>query len=483
VAKPEWIRDLPVPDLPFATEPMDFAGRRVTVMGLGLFEGGVAATRYLIRAAARVTVTDKRSAGDLAESLAALKGLDFVAHLGGHLEADFTDTDCVLVNPAVHPDSPYLRLAANARVPLETEVNIVFKRCRAPIVGVTGSNGKSTTTKLVHDVLATLGRRTWLGGNIGRPLIEHLDEIASDDLAVMELSSYQLDHLARIGRGPTVGLVTNLSPNHLEWHGTMAAYAAAKRAAVAALPTDGFAVLNADDPEVRQWRAGRSCFFGLDADSPACAGLTGAFQRGEALIWRDDHGETLLPLRASEIPLRGRHNVANVLAALAVGRGLGVPDSPAADAVRRFTALPDRLELVATRDGVRYYNDSIATTPESAVCGIQSFTEPLVLIAGGYDKQQPMEAFAAAIADQVRVVVTTGATGDQIADLVEARRAGERPVVLRRPEFDAAVAAAIAAARPGDVVLLSPGCASYGQFRHYVERGQRFRQLAQHPSP
>ena len=471
--------DLPVPDLPFARDPIDFAGTRVTVMGLGSFGGGVAVTRHLVAAGAVVTVTDLRATETLTESLAALDGVAFVAHLGGHVESDFTDTDVVLVNPAVKPTSPYLRLAADAGVPLETEVNIVFKRCPAGIVGVTGSNGKSTTTKLTANILAAGARRVWLGGNIGRPLVEHLQEIASDDFVVMELSSFQLDHLRRIGRGPSVAVVTNLAPNHIAWHGSMAAYAAAKRAILAALPADGLAVLNADDEAVREWATGETSFFGLRGDAPAAEGLRGAFLRGETLIWRDARGEAVLPLRPDEIPMPGRHNVANVLAALAVGRLLGVPDTGAADAVRRFAPLPDRLERILERDGIRYYNDSIATTPESAACAIEALDGPVVLIAGGHDKHVPLETLADTIVRGVRVVVTTGAAGPLLADLVEARRRGKAPAVLRRPAFDEAVAAAVEAARPGDIVLLSPGCASYGQFHHYRERAQRFRVLVE----
>jgi len=471
--------DLPVPDLPFAPDPIDFAGKRVTVMGLGSFGGGVAVTRHLVRAGAAVTVTDLRTAEALTDSLAALEGLPFALHLGSHVESDFTDTDVVLVNPAVKPASPYLRLAADAGVLLESEVNIVFKRCPARIVGVTGSNGKSTTTKLAADILAAGSRRVWLGGNIGRPLVEHLQEIAPDDLVVMELSSFQLDHLSRIDLGPRVAVVTNLAPNHIEWHGSMAAYAAAKRAILAALPADGFAVLNADDEAVREWATGETSFFGLRDDEPAAEAQRGAFLRGETLIWRDARGEAVLPLCPDEIPMPGRHNVANVLAALAVGRLLGVPDSVMADAVRQFAPLPDRLECILERDGVRYYNDSIATTPESAVCAIEALDGPVVLIAGGHDKHVPLETLADTIARGVRVVVTTGATGPLLADLVEARRRGEAPVVFRRPAFDEAVAAAVEAAQPGDVVLLSPGCASYGQFHNYRERAQRFRALVE----
>jgi len=464
---------LPVPDLPFARDVIDFAGARVTVMGLGSFGGGVAVTRFLIRAGAHVTVTDLRAEADLADSLADLEGLAFEAHLGGHEAADFTGADVVVVNPAVPPTSPYLRQAADAGVRLESETNIVFKRSPARIVGVTGSNGKSTTTKLVSEILATGARRVWLGGNIGRPLVEHLDAITADDLVVMELSSFQLDHISRIGRGPSAAVITNLAPNHIEWHGSMPAYAAAKRAILGALPRDGFAVLNADDETVRTWADEQSSFFSLHEE----AGQRGAFLSGEHLVWRDGAEETAFPISPAEVPLPGRHNLANVLAALAVGRLMGIDDAASADAVRHFESLPDRLEIIAERGGIRYCNDSIATTPESAICGLRAFERPLVLIAGGYDKHVPLEGLAEAIVALSRVVVTTGATGDQIADLVEARRSGADPLVLRRPAFDDAVAAAVEAARPGDVVLLSPGCASYGQFRNYRERAARFRAL------
>ncbi|HTF58053.1 MAG TPA: Mur ligase family protein [Planctomycetota bacterium] len=229
------------PDVP------SLRGARATVMGLGLFGGGAGAVRFLASRGARVTVTDLRTADQLRESISALDGLPVEFHLGGHREEDFTRADLVLVNPAVPSDSPWLGLARS----LDTEMNLFFKLCRArPVVGVTGSNGKTTTTALIGEILKKGPRPVWVGGNIGAPLLERVDEIGPEDLVVLELSSFQLEHLDAIGRSPNVAVVMNLTPNHLDRHGTMGNYAAAKRVIVAHQAATDWKVLNADDPLV-----------------------------------------------------------------------------------------------------------------------------------------------------------------------------------------------------------------------------------------
>ena len=262
----------------------DLAGKRITVMGLGLLGGGVGVTRFLARQGADVTVTDLKDAETLAESVAKLDGLPVAFRLGGHVDADFTNADLVVVNPAVPDGSPFLAKAREAGVALETEINLFVKLCPATLIGVTGSNGKSTTVSLLHHLLGAGDRRAWLGGNIGRSLLEDLAAIGPDDLVVLELSSFQLDRLRATRRSPAISVVLNLSPNHLDRHGTVEAYAHAKQAILAnQRPTD-FALLNADCPAVSAWDTvgrGSALYF----STSRAIGQAAYVDRGHA-VWR-----------------------------------------------------------------------------------------------------------------------------------------------------------------------------------------------------
>ncbi|MBM4032343.1 MAG: UDP-N-acetylmuramoyl-L-alanine--D-glutamate ligase [Planctomycetes bacterium] len=446
-----------------------FAGKRVTVMGLGLFGGGVGVARFLARQGARVTATDLKDATALAESLARLDGLPVAFHLGGHVESDFTDADIVIVNPAVGDDSPYLANARAAGAQLETEINLFFKLCRAPIVGVTGSNGKSTAASLAAHLLAAGPRRTWLGGNIGRSLLEDLHAIAPDHLVVLELSSFQLERLAWTGLSPAVAIVLNLRPNHLDRHGTMANYARAKQAILLHQFPGDAALLNADCDVVSTWGslgAGRKLFFSTSRPVEC-----GAWLEREEALWRDG-GQPRHLFRRDSLVLRGQHNAANALAAAGAAVLCGVAPDAIGPRLASFKALEHRLEFVRSLDGVDYYNDSKATTPEAAIAGVEAFDEPVILIAGGYDKHLPFDGFGKAIVKRVKAAVLLGATAGQIQQAIEA--AGATPV-HRVAGLTEALLTARRLAAPGDVVLLSPACASYDMFENYEQRGSVFK--------
>jgi len=455
-----------------------FAGKRVTVMGLGLFGGGVGAARFLAKGGAQVTVTDLKPADELAESVAQLNGLPIEFHLGGHREDDFRKADLVVVSPAVPSDSPFLALARQRDVPLESEMALFFRYCRAPILGITGSSGKSTTTALTHAMLANwLGPRAWLGGNIGRSLLEDLDAIAPDHLVVLELSSFQLQDLDRLARSPHISVVTNLAPNHLDRHKDLAEYIAAKKTILRHQRHGDFAILNADDPEVATWGhglKGRTVFFSLRTplQQDACV------QNGQIVIADAEGTHIVCP--ASELRLPGQHNLANALAATAAAWLAGARQDAIAHALRTFPGLEHRLEFVAEIRGVRYFNDSKATTPEASSIALRAFDAPIVLIAGGHDKGAPFDAFAAECAQRAKHVVLIGKTAQRIASLIEANRRGDSPLLTIPSSFADAVAAAKAAAAPGDIVLLSPACASYDMFRNYEDRGNQFKSLVAH---
>jgi UDP-N-acetylmuramoylalanine--D-glutamate ligase len=440
-------------------------------MGLGLFGGGVGAARYFARRGARVTVTDLKDARTLRPSVEALAGLPVTFHLDGHVDADFTGADIVAVSPAVPPDSPYIRMAEAAGAVITSEMNLFMAECPARVLGVTGSNGKSTTTALAADMLRRAGPSR-MGGNIGKSLLDELQEISPGETVVLELSSFQLDDLGRLGISPQVAAVTNVSPNHLDRHLTMENYIAAKKNILRFQGTGGVAVLNADDPEVASWAdetPGRTVFF----STRPMAG-EGVFAEAGEIVLRLDGAEDRVCL-AGRLRLRGRHNLSNVLCAAAAARVCGATAENISEAIADFRPLPHRLEPVGRLGGVEFIDDSKATTPVASKAAIEAFDEPLVLIAGGYDKQiDPAPMIKAIRAGGVRAVMLIGQTA---AALAEAIGTGG-PAVERHDTLPAAVARAAALARPGDVVLLSTGHASWGMFTNYEERSRVFIQAA-----
>jgi len=435
---------------------MDVAGKRVTVLGLGRFGGGVGVAKWLCSQGARVTVSDMAPAEKLAESVAALAGLDITLHLGGQRPGDFTTPDLLVVSPAVPPQAEPLKLAAAAGVPRTTEINLFIARCPAAIVGITGSVGKSTTTAMLGAALAA-NLPAHVGGNIGRSLLSELGQIRPDHAVVLELSSFQLDELPEIGISPHVALVTNLLPNHLDRHGTMETYARAKKNIFRFQRPGDVLVLNAADEPTRGWAREAA--------------------PGVRVEYFDPAGE---PFDLSAV---GEHNQANAQAAWAAARQFGVTREQAAAALKTFGGLEHRLQFVAEIGGVRYFNDSKCTTPEGAIVALGSFpARSAVMIVGGYDKHVSLDALGAALAEKAKAVVTVGATAGAIASAVKAaidagRGAADRPPVIAAESFEQAMALARQAARPGDAVVLSPACASYDMFDNYERRGLRFVEL------
>jgi UDP-N-acetylmuramoylalanine--D-glutamate ligase len=441
---------------------MQWNGRRVTILGLGHFGGGVAAARWLARQGAVVTVTDLTDRATLAEPLAALDGVPIAAmHLGGHREEDFQNADLVVVNPAVRPDNRFLAVARDSGARLTSEIELFLAASPAPVIGVTGSNGKSTTASMTASILAADGRQVWLGGNIGGSLLADLDRIGPDDWVVLELSSFQLRHL-EIGRlagnalradvpsaakQARLAVVTNCRPNHLDWHGTYENYVAAKqRILVGQAPSD-LAVL------------GRT-LFGDDA-------------------WRRLVKGRLLPLwpEAKIPPLRvpGDHNRTNAACAATAAAAVGC----SGDAIRRglesFAGLPDRLEPLGTIDGRRFYNDSASTTPDSAIAALAALKGPIRLMAGGSDKGIDLAPLADAIVAKACGATFYGATAEVLRRHVAARAAGFP--CSKHETLDEAFDWCWSQSRSGDCIVLSPGCASRDQFQNYRRRGDRFKRL------
>ncbi len=445
--------------LPLTRDLPPLEGRRVTVMGLGLFGGGLGVTRFLVRSGAKVTVTDAKSEGELRESVEQLRSLPVTLKLGGHDERDFRDADLVIVNPAVPESNPYLKLARA----LETEMNLFFKLCRAKtILGITGSNGKTTTTTLVGEILKKHPRRSWVGGNIGISLLESLPEIAPDHIVALELSSFQLENLGTLDRSPNVGVVLNISPNHLDRHGTMENYIAAKRQIVTHAETR---ILNWDDPVVRGFASAGTRYFSLK-EAPAA----GAWAHNERI---DVDGRSL-DVRRRKLP--GWFNLAN-MAAAAVATAAPTPwsgwQAACEDVFNTFPGVEHRLEFVTEKGGVKFYNDSKATDAEATIAALDTLPGPFVLLLGGFDKKTPWETLARAVAEKpVRAVVLMGQTAPAIEAAL--RAAPRVPEIHRAASLDEAVRVL---ARPGEIVLLSPACASWDQYRNFTERGLKFKAL------
>jgi len=450
-----------------------FKGKKITVMGLGLFGGGVGAVKYLVSQGAEVTVTDLKSAEELSASLKRLDDLPVKFKLGKHDEEDFVNVDMLVVSPAVPDDSKFLEIAFKNSIRIDSELSIFFRLCPAPIIGITGSNGKSTTTSLLGEMLKESGIKTWVGGNIGISLLENLKEIKPDDVVVLEISSFQLEYLARIEASPHISIVTNIAPNHLDRHKTMENYIGIKKAIIHYQQEDDYEIMNYDDPILKKWETkGHRLWFSTTKELKH-----GAFLKNNEIIINHNSKRTVIPC-STQINIKGIHNWQNIMAASYAATLMHADVESIKNAITGFTGLEHRLEYVHTINEVQYYNDSKATTPEAAIAGIKAFDSPTILIAGGYDKQVSLHQFAQECVRNTKCVILIGDTAKTIQKLIQDIK-GEKtkPEVHMAASLDESVKKAFEVAEPGDIVLLSPACASFGMFTNYEERGKKFKEL------
>lgn len=450
----------------------ELAGKRVTVMGLGRFGGGAGVVRFLAKTGARVTVTDLKTADDLAESLDAISDVDLEAiHLGGHAERDFQETDLLIVNPAVPRNNPWLKTAEQAGVALSSEIGLFLQYNPASVIGVTGSNGKSTTAALTHHFLQTHGLKSHLGGNIGGSLLNSLDEISASDWVVLELSSFQLAALDRMFCSPSIAVITNFTPNHLDWHGSLEDYRRAKQTILRWQCADGHAVLPADDPNASHWPVhSQPVWFGRHDTGGRGVFLSDCEQ---ILTQRTADGERRWDM-GHHNHLPGKHNLQNILAATAAALSAGINGDHLDSALESFHPLPHRLEFVGEYAGRRFYNDSISTTPESTIAALESFDGRVVLLVGGYDKQVDLTPMAKIIAERTKAVALMGQTAQMLCESLNAAAAPKAVNCCVTESFADAFNWAISQSCEGDVVLLSPGCASYDWFLDFRDRGEQF---------
>ncbi len=441
---------------------MNLDGRNVLVVGLA--RTGEATAAFLLRRGARVTVTESKSRAELGSKAETWVRRGVTLEAGGHTPAAFLEADLIIPSPGV-PRLPEIAAARDRGIPVWSEIELASRFLKGSIVGLTGTNGKSTTTTLLHRILKDAGRPAFLAGNIGTPLISFVDRSRDDHLYVTEISSFQLEYIHAFRA--RLALVLNLSGNHLDWHGTMDDYAAAKAKLVLGQKAGDAAVLNREDARVWAWKeAAVSDVFAFSGKRPV---RRGAFVRDGWVVVRDGGDERRI-LPVSEIKLPGLHNRENVLAAAAAARILGVAPSRIRASVRGFRGLEHRLEPVATVRGVSFINDSKATTVDATLKALAGFTRPVVLILGGKDKGSDFRPLRKAVRRGVKAVVLVGSAREKIREAL----AGTVPLI-EADTYPEVVRAARAAAAPGDIVLLAPACTSWDMFRNFEERGRVFK--------
>lgn len=445
--------------------------RHKTVAVIGIGVSNTPLLELLLAEGIRVTACDKRSREQMGEQAEHLEQLGCELHLGADYLKDL-DADVIFRTPGLRPDVPEIAACVDRGAVLTSEMEVFFEVCPCTIIAVTGSDGKTTTTTIIAELLKAAGKRVWVGGNIGHPLLCEADGMLATDYAVLELSSFQL---MTMKHSPHIAVVTNLAPNHLDVHRDMAEYVAAKENIFRHQSGEDVAVLNADNDitaEQSRRAPGRARLFSRQGEV-----ADGVFLRGEDIVCRSGGHERVV-MTTGDIKIPGVHNVENYMAAIAAVDGL-VPDEVIRDFAREFGGVEHRIELVRTYRGVRYYNDSIASSPSRTIAGLRSFHEKVILIAGGYDKHIPFDVLGPEIVEHVKLLVLCGATADKIRAAVENAPGYEpgKPEILDVTPFTAAVEAARDRAQPGDVVTLSPACAAFDQFKNFAERGKFFKSI------
>ena len=446
---------------------MELKGKKVLVVGLG--KSGLAAALFLRHKGAQVTVSDVRSAEALAKDIPALLEEGIMVEAGGHGLLTFRRQDLIVVSPGVPLDTPELVQVKGFGLPVIGEVELAARFLKGKMLAITGSNGKTTTTALAGEILQKSGMPTLVGGNIGVPVIELVEQSKDDTWSVLEVSSFQLE--STIEFHPKIAVILNITPDHLDRHGSFENYARAKERIFAAMDEHDCVVLNADNAPTAEAAArtrARTWWFSLEHPVDQ-----GAWLQEGSIVYRGEIGgaiEQIMPL--SGIPLKGAHNVENILAAVAAARLAGVPAEAIRPTVESFQAVEHRLEYVATLNGVEFYNDSKATNVDATAKAVEAFSSGIHLIMGGKDKGSPYTILNDLLRERVRAVYTIGSAAAKI----ESQLRGVVPI-LACETLEKAVAEAAAAAHPGEVVLLAPACASFDQFESYEHRGRVFKEL------
>ncbi len=458
----------------------DLKGKKITVMGLGLQGGGVGTVRFLAEAGAQVIVTDLKSKKELASSLEKLKGLKNVSYVfQQHRLEDFTKVDMVVKNPSVSWNNKQIKLALEKKIPVEIDSSLFFKLCKNKIIGVTGTKGKTTTANFIYNILKTAGKSPLKVGVSRVSVLDKLKELKKDSLVVFELSSWRLSALGRYKLSPEIAVITNIYPDHLNYYLSMEKYMQDKKYIFLHQKKEDNCIVNQDDKVIKQWEEEIRSYLVkfsqhkiLDTDS--------VYVNDEA-IYINDNGSEKKIIETKEIRIKGQHNLNNVLAAVGVARILGIKTKLIRKGILNLRNITHRLELVRELSGVKYYNDTTATTPEAAIQGIKSFSKPIILICGGSDKKLNLDQLGKIIYEEVKgIIFLEGKATDKI---ISAMKKIDENLKTRKfsivKSMEKAVELAQNTASEGDVVLLSPGAASFGLFANEFERGKKFKEAVQ----
>jgi UDP-N-acetylmuramoylalanine--D-glutamate ligase len=440
--------------------------RRKRVLVVGLARTGVATALFCAARGATVTASESRAENEIGEAIAKLRDAGVTLELAGHQDNTFLAQDLIIPSPGVPADDAHLQAARAQGITIWSEIELAYRFLKGKLIGITGSNGKTTTTILVEHILRNAGFRTMLAGNVGTPLISCVESMTDDTVTVAELSSFQLELIETFR--PDIGVFLNLTPDHLDRHHTMETYGAAKARLFENQAELDAAVLNADDPALTPYAPSTPQVFWFSRKQRVAHG---AGLRGEEIVFRDDGIEETL-LKQQEIPLEGAHNLENVLAAVAASRLAGADAAAIAKGVRSFAGVEHRLEFVAEIGGVRYYNDSKATNVDATLKALDAFPGRILILLGGKDKGSDYTVLQKPLRDKAILALLIGAAADKIEKQISGSVAIERAGTIER-----AVEIAAHAAQPGDIVLLAPACASFDQFQNYEHRGRVFKEL------
>src|SRR6266849_5669147 len=443
---------------------IELRGRRVLVVGLA--RTGVATALFCAARGAVVTATDTREESEIGAEIAKLREAGVTVELGGHLEKTFLAQDLIIPSPGVPADAPLLQSARAKGIIIWSEIELGYRFLKGKLIGITGSNGKTTTTSLVEHILKTAGFSTILAGNIGTPMIARVEQTSDDTIAVVELSSFQLELIETFR--PNISVFLNLTPDHLDRHHTLEAYGRAKARIFENQTEADSAILNADDPATTPLAPARPHLYWFSRKQRVAQG---AFVRGNEIVFRHD-GEDEAVLKMQDIPLAGTHNVENVLAAVVATRLAGAEPAAITKGVRSFAGVEHRLEFVAEIGGVRYYNDSKATNVDATLKALDAFPGRILILLGGKDKGSDYTLLQRPLREKAILALVIGLAAEKIEKQITGSVAIERASTVER-----AVEIASHAARPADVVLLAPACASFDQFQNYEHRGRIFKEL------
>lgn len=443
---------------------MDIKNKKALVVGLA--RSGISAANLLCRLGARVTITDEKRESELSENIRKLtKGISL--KLGGHNGVDIAEVDLVVISPGVLWDSPFLNKIRENGIRIISEVELAFKYIKAPLIAVTGTNGKTTTTTLIGEMLKKDDRNVFVGGNIGNPMCEEVLNGSSSELILSEISTFQMEGIETFK--PHISVILNITPDHLDRHKSMAEYIALKKRVFINQNTRDYTVFNMDDKitaALSNVGKGERIFFSRIREVD-----NGAFVRGNNIIFRRNRKEEIVST-LKDLKIIGVHNIENTLASVAVGGICDIPPRLMREVISEFRGIPHRMEFVKEIEGIKFINDSKGTNVGATIKSIESFNEPIILIAGGKDKGSDYLPLKPLIEDRVKFLILIGEAKKKMASVMNGFRN-----ILNAESFEEAVNEAFDKAEKGDVVLLSPACASFDMFRDYEDRGEQFRKI------